>query len=158
MIFLRWAAAGIGVVLLQWLVFGRLPLWGVVPDVVLLYVAMAALKRGRLVGAATGFGAGLLMDLLVNPATLGLNALLKTVMGYVVGVFRSEQGENTRLDAGQAALGALVIAVVHNGLLTILLALDEGTRTPFLIAGLWIGGALYTGLVALVGALLRRRG
>ena len=153
---LRQVAVGLAVVLAQWLL-SNLRLWGVVPDVVLLYVAYVALRRGRVAGAVTGFWTGLLMDFVVNPSTLGVNALLKTLMGFVVGLFRSEQGEHLRLTPVQAFVGALVVAVVHNGLLTILLALDVGTRTPFLIFGLWLGGALYTAVVALVGSLFRGR-
>ena len=152
---LRQVAVGLAVVLAQWLL-SNLRLWGVVPDVVLLYVAYVALRRGRVAGAVTGFWTGLLMDF-INPATFGANALLKTLMGFVVGLFRSEQGEHLRLTPVQAFVGALVVAVVHNGLLTILLALDVGTRTPFLIFGLWLGGALYTAVVALVGSLFRGR-
>ena len=153
---LRQVAVGLAVVLAQWLL-SNLLLWGVMPDVVLLYVAYVALRRGRVAGAVTGFAAGLLMDLVVNPSTLGINALLKTLMGFVVGLFQSEQGEHLRLTPVQAFVGALVVAVVHNGLLTILLALDQGTRTPFLIFGLWLGGALYTAVVALAGSLFRGR-
>ncbi len=152
-LFLRRVGAGIGVVLLQWLVFQRLGLWGVVPDVVLLFVAVVAIKRGRLAGAVAGFTAGLLMDLLTNPQMFGLNALVKTGMGFVVGLFRSDQGENTRIAVPQAFLGGLVVATVQNGLVTILLALDQSTRTPFLIAGVWLGGALYTAVVAFVASL-----
>ena len=154
---LRRIGAGLGVVLLQWLVFQRLGLWGVVPDVVLLFVALVAIKRGRLAGAVAGFSAGLLMDLLTNPAMFGLNALVKTLIGFVVGLFRSDQGENTRVAPPQALVGALVVAVVHNGLVTILLALDQGTRTPFLIVGLWLGGAVYTAVVAFVASLFSTR-
>jgi len=155
---LRRIGAGIGVVLLQWLVFQRLSLWGVVPDVVLLFVSLVALKRGRLAGAVAGFSAGLLMDLLTNPTMFGVNALVKTILGFVVGLFRSDQGENTRVSPPQAFVGGLVVAVVHNGLVTIALALDQNTRTPFLIAGLWIGGALYTAVVAFVASLFSGRG
>ena len=155
-VFLRRLVTGLGVVLLQWLVFGNLALWGVVPDVVLLFVALTALKRGRMAGAVAGFSAGLLMDILTNPVMFGLNALVKTLMGFVVGLFRSDQGENTRVAPPQAFLGALVVATVQNGLMTILLALDQGTRTPFLIAGFWLGGALYTAVVAFVAALFSR--
>ncbi|MDT0630717.1 rod shape-determining protein MreD [Rubrivirga sp. S365] len=153
---LRQVAVGLAVVLAQWLL-SNLGLWGVTPDVVLLYVAYVALRRGRVPGAVTGFWTGLLMDIVVNPSTLGVNALLKTLMGFVVGLFQSEQGEHLRLTPVQAFVGALVVAVVHNGLLTILLALDQGTRTPFLVFGLWLGGALYTAAVALVVALFRGR-
>ena len=152
---LRQVAVGLAVVLVQWLL-SNLRLWGVWPDVVLLYVAYLALRRGRVAGAVAGFSAGLLMDVLVNPATLGVNALLKTLLGFIVGLFQSEQGEHLRLTPVQAFVGALVVAVVHNGLLTILLALDQNTRTPFLIAGVWLGGALYTAVVALVASLYRR--
>ncbi|MEM1117797.1 MAG: rod shape-determining protein MreD [Bacteroidota bacterium] len=153
---LRQVALGLGVVLLQWLL-SHLPLWDVVPDVVLLFVAWVALRRGRTAGAVAGFWTGLLMDLIVNPSTLGLHAMLKTLMGFVIGTFRSEQGENLRLSPPQAFIGALMIAVVHNGLMTIVLALEQDTRTPFLIFGLWLGAAVYTAAVALVGSLFRSR-
>jgi rod shape-determining protein MreD len=153
---LRQVGLGLVVVLLQWLVFGRLPLWGVVPDIVLLFVALVAIRYGRLPGAVAGFSAGLLMDLLVNPHLLGLNAILKTLLGFVIGFFRSEQGAALRLVPVQAFVGALVVAVVHNGLMTILLALDQNTRTLFLVFGLWLGAALYTAVVALVGTLFKR--
>lgn len=153
---LRQVAVGLAVVLLQWLL-SNLRLWDVWPDVVLLYVAYVALRRGRVAGATAGFGAGLAMDFIVSGGlNLGLNAILKTVMGFVIGLFRSEQGDNLRLTPVQAFVGAFVIAVVHNGLLTIVLALDQSTRTPFLVFGLWLGGALYTAVVALVGSLFRR--
>ncbi len=54
-------------------------------------------------------------------------------------------------------VAALIVAIVHNGLMTIALALDQATRTPFLIFGLWFGGALYTAAVALIGGLFRAR-
>ncbi len=155
-VILRQLALGAGVVLLQWLVFQRLPLWSVVPDVVLLYVALQALQYGRVAGAVTGFGAGLLMDILTG-VPLGLNAMLKTVMGFVIGFFRSDQGDKMRIDPIQAFVGALVVAVVHHGLMTILLALTEDTRNLFLVLGVWMGGALYTAVVALVASLFRSR-
>jgi rod shape-determining protein MreD len=154
---LRQVALGLVVVLAQWLL-SNLRLWDVWPDVVLLYVAYIALRRGRVAGAVTGFGAGLAMDFLVTPDVMGLNTVLKTLMGFVIGLFQSEQGDNLRLTPAQAFLGALVVAVVHNGLMTIVLALDVGTRTPFLVFGLWLGGALYTAVVALAGSLFRVRG
>ena len=155
-IVLRQVLIGLVVVLLQWLVFGRLPLWGVVPDIVLLFVALTAIRYGRLSGAIAGFSAGLLMDILVNPHLLGLNAVLKTLLGFTIGFFRSDQGDTLRLVPFQAFFGALVVAVVHNGLMVIMLALDQSTRTLFLVVGLWLGAALYTAVAALVGSLFRR--
>ena len=153
---LRQAALGLAVVLLQWFL-SHLELWDVWPDVVLLFVAYVALRRGRVEGAVTGFGTGLLMDILVTPEVLGINTVLKTLMGFVIGLFRSESGDNLRLSPAQAFLGALVIAVVHNGLLTIVLALDQNTRTPFLVFGLWLGASLYTAVTALVASLFKTK-
>jgi len=153
---LRQVGLGLAVVLLQWLL-SNLELWDVWPDVVLLYVAYVALRRGRVAGAVTGFWTGLLMDFVIMQDNLGLNAILKTLMGFVIGLFRSEQGDNLRLTPPQAFLGALVIAIVQNGLMTIILAIDKDTRTPFLVFGLWLGASLYTAFVALAGSLFRAR-
>lgn len=153
---LRQVAIGLAVVLLQWLL-SNLRLWDVGPDVVLLYVAYVALRRGRVAGAVTGFWTGLLMDFFVMQAFLGLNTVLKTLMGFVIGLFQSEQGEHLRLSPLQAFVGALVVAIVHNGLMTIVLALDQDTRTPFLVFGLWLGASLYTAVVALAGSLFSSR-
>ncbi|CAN5545271.1 rod shape-determining protein MreD [soil metagenome] len=154
-IIIRQVGVGLVVVLLQWLIFGRLKLWGAFPDIVLLYVAYIAIRYGRLPGAAAGFFTGFLMDAINQ--TWGLHMLVKTIMGFVVGLFRSEQGETLRLNPIQAAVGALVVALVHNGVFVILLALDEGMRTPMLITALWLGSALYTAVVAMLGTLIRSR-
>ncbi|HYE95210.1 MAG TPA: rod shape-determining protein MreD [Rubricoccaceae bacterium] len=152
---LRRALTGLLVVLAQWLVFGRLRLWGAFPDLVLLYVALQAVQFGRLAGTAAGFGTGLLMDVLYG--TWGLHMTLKTVIGFVVGFFRSDQGEYLRLAPPVAFLGGLVVALVHHGLMVIVLALDQDTRTLFLVTGLWLGSALYTAFIALLAALYRSR-
>jgi rod shape-determining protein MreD len=152
---LRLALGGLLAVVLQWLVFGRLKLWGAYPDVVLLWVALQALRYGRTTGAVAGFTTGLLLDAVYG--TWGLEMVLKTTLGFVVGLFRSELGENLRIRPEQAFLGALLVGVVHHGLRVIILALDQDTRTTFLITGLWFGSALYTACVAYVLSLYRTR-
>ena len=52
----------------------------------------------------------------------------------------------------------LVLGVAPPEGVDLVLALDVGTRTPFLVFGLWLGGALYTAVVALAGSLFRVRG
>lgn len=155
---LRQVLLGLGVVLLQWLVVGRLRLWGVAPDLVLIYVTYQALTHGRLTGTVTGFCAGFAQDLLTNPTNLGLNALVKTLLGFATGLFRSDQGTQLKVNPLQAFLGTLMVAIVHNGLITIAIALEESTRTPYLLFGVWLGGALYTALLALVISLFRGSG
>lgn len=153
---LRQGLLGLGVVLLQYLVLSRFSLWGVTPDAVLLFVVINGLRGGRTVGALSGFAAGLLMDVLVNPVMLGLNAMLKTLLGFAVGFFQVGPREPLRLDPFLAFLGAFVMAAAHNGLLVIILALEQSTRNAFMIFGLWLGGALYTAVLAFILSFFRR--
>ena len=150
---LRQVLLGLGVVLLQWLVFGRLRLWGAYPDVVLLFVAWVGLRYGRVSGTVAGFLSGLLMDILYG--TWGIQMFVKTVMGFLVGLFESEGSEGPRIGPIQTGLGALGLALIHNGLFVVFLALANATRAPALITALWIGSAIYTALVAVVWSLIR---
>lgn len=154
---LRLVLTGLGVVVLQWLLLSRLPIYGVTPDAVLLFVTVAALRYGRVQGAVAGFGFGLLADLLINPSLLGLQAFAKTIIGFVAGQFRTEQNELLRAGPGQTAMSALTVALVHNVIVILVLALTQETRTLFLVTGLWLGAALYTAGIALIAALLRNR-
>ncbi|MEM1042654.1 MAG: rod shape-determining protein MreD [Bacteroidota bacterium] len=152
---LRQVLIGLGVVALQWLVFGRLKLWGAYPDVVLLYVAYIALRFGRVPGTASGFAAGLLMDMLHG--TWGIHMFVKTLLGFIVGLFESESTEGPRLGPVQTAIGTLGLALIHNGLFVVFLALAHSTRTPTLVWALWLGAALYTTVVAVVWSLVQAR-
>ncbi|MEM6784284.1 MAG: rod shape-determining protein MreD [Bacteroidota bacterium] len=154
---LRLVLTGLGVVLLQWLLLSRLPIYGVTPDAVLLFVTVAALRYGRVQGALAGFSMGLIADLLLNPSLLGLQSFSKTIIGFVAGQFRTEQNELLRSGPGQTAMSALAVALVHNVIVVFVLALTQDTRTLFLVTGLWLGSAVYTAGIALVAALLRTR-
>ena len=57
-----------------------------VPDLMLIAVMYFAFKNGALTGEILGFFSGLLIDLL-SGAPLGLNCLIRTVLGYVCGLF-----------------------------------------------------------------------
>ena len=146
---------GLLIVALQWLVLGRLRLWGAYPDVVLLYVAWLGLRHGRLAGAVSGFGLGFLIDAIYG--TWGAHMLVKTLIGFVVGLFPASQRETLLIQPQQAFLGTLAIALVHNGLLVALLALQAGTRTSFLSTALWLGSSLYTSLLGTLAAIFTTR-
>jgi len=70
--------------LMQAVVADRIALGSVAPDFVVLVVLFFALYRGSVRGAIFGFVVGFLEDL-GNPEYLGLNALVKSVMGFLVG-------------------------------------------------------------------------
>lgn len=152
---LRRILVGLIVVALQWLVLGRLLLWGAYPDAVLLFVAWVGLRDGRLSGSVMGFTLGLLMDAIYG--TWGIQMFVKTIVGFLIGLFPADERESLLILPQQAFLGALVIALLHNGLLVIFLALQSGTRTSFLITSLWIGSAIYTSVVGTIASLFSTR-
>lgn len=59
-----------------------------VPDLLLLVVLYVSVFNGSLAGEAAGFASGLLLDFL-TAAPLGLNCLLRTLLGYLAGLLRN---------------------------------------------------------------------
>lgn len=70
---------------LQVLVADKIAIGRVEPDFPLLIVAYLSVFNGPIRGSVTGFLVGIIQDLF-NPAFLGLNALTKSITGYVLGV------------------------------------------------------------------------
>jgi rod shape-determining protein MreD len=70
--------------LIQLALVHRLAIGGIRPDLTVLLLVFLSLRRGPVVGTLLGFGLGLLQDLLV-PATLGMNMLAKSILGYAMG-------------------------------------------------------------------------
>ncbi|MFB6273036.1 MAG: rod shape-determining protein MreD [Salinibacter sp.] len=136
---------------LQWLILGRLRIYGAFPDALLLFLAWYALREGRRRGTLMGFGLGLAMDVVYG--TWGIHTFAKTLLGFLVGRFAVEKHTPLIIRPQQAFLGGLVLALLHNGLLVALLALQTQATTGFLLSGLWLGSALYTAGVAGIAAL-----
>lgn len=151
----RQAILGVLVFVAQWLVLDRLALWGAYPDAALLFVAWMGLRNGRRAGAISGFTMGFFIDLIHD--TWGIHMLVKTLVGFLVGIFPANERETLLIMPQQAFVGGLVIALLHNVLLILLLALDAGTRNTFMITALWIGSALYTALVGTLASLFNTR-
>ncbi len=85
--FARAGAIVFGAVILELSGFGPVRLFGAHPDLVPLAVAGIAIYAGSVSGAATGFAAGLLLDLAVG-GTMGVSSLVLTAVGYGVGRYR----------------------------------------------------------------------
>lgn len=153
--FFRRLLVGVLVVALQWLILGRLRIWGAFPDVVLLYVAWLGLRHGRLTGSVAGFATGLAMDAIYG--TWGVHMFVKTLVGFLVGLFPASERETLLILPQQAFLGALVIALLHNGLMVALMALQSGARTEALITVLWLGSSFYTSVLGTLASLFSTR-
>lgn len=140
-----------GVFALQWLLLGRLRIYGTYPDAVMLFLTWYALHEGRQRGTMTGFVLGAAMDAVYG--TWGVHMFIKTLVGFFAGAFAIEDRKPLLIQPQQAFLGGLVIALLHNGLLVILMALQTNATNAFLIYALWLGSALYTAAVAYIGSL-----
>ena len=152
---LRRVLVGLLIVAFQWLILGRLRLWGTYPDAVLLFVAWMGLRNGRQAGAISGFAGGLLMDVIYG--TWGIQMFVKTLVGFLVGLFPANERETLLILPQQAFIGSLVIALLHNGLVVLLLALEAGTKSGFMITGLWFGSAIYTAALGTLASLFNTR-
>lgn len=72
------------VTLVESTIFARLAFLPAIPDLVLLIVVWVSLMNGGSAGATTGFISGLILDFM-SAAPIGLNALTKTVTGFIGG-------------------------------------------------------------------------
>jgi len=80
---LRDAIVLLVVLILQATLAHRIAIAGVRPDLLVAFVVYFAWMRGPVSGVVGGFTVGLLQDL-DAPGPLGLNALAKTVVGFIV--------------------------------------------------------------------------
>ncbi len=80
-------------VVIELTVLAPLPWWGATPPLVLVVVAALAFAFGPVTGAVSGFVGGLLLDLAPPAvATVGLSALVFTIVGYALGrVFDADE-------------------------------------------------------------------
>ena len=76
-------AAGI----LQSTVLAKIALYKAVPDLALCIVVYSAYVNGTMTGQIAGFLSGLLLDFL-SAAPLGLNCLVRTLIGALTGLFK----------------------------------------------------------------------
>lgn len=103
------------VLLAQTAFFPHVRAFGVVPDVMVLAVAVVAAREGAEVGAGFGFAAGVLIDLFLE-VPVGLSALSYTLVGYGIGTLHTGLMRSTwwigPLLGGAASLAAGTIFVL----------------------------------------------
>ncbi|MEA2333172.1 MAG: hypothetical protein QOH58_3310 [Thermoleophilaceae bacterium] len=144
--FVRVGALLLVAVVLQLSALSQLPILGGHADVVLLVVAAVAYYAGSLPGSATGFAAGLLLDLL-SGATMGASSLVLTAVGYGVGRFREVRDPSHGLLP--VAVGAVATAGWLVAFAAVSLMLDIGARVSPLVIRDMIVTVLLNALLAL---------
>ncbi len=142
-------------VLSQWLFFGRLELWGAVPDVVLLYILLVAVRYGQTAGALSGFVAGFALDAIYG--LWGVNMFVKTLVGFLIGLLNAINSQVFERSVRRVIELSLITSLAHNLLLVLFVLLQEGTGTGDLIWVVCVGNTLYTTFIAFMVATFWRR-
>jgi len=132
------AAVVIVALALQSTLLARMTLLGVIPQLVLVVVVSLAYLEGQRVGLVMGFFGGLLQDLLLFQSILGLTALVYTLIGYSVGVFRQyAPSESVWTPVLCVALATAVVELSYASLAIILgetwVSLDFTTKVAGLV-------------------------
>jgi rod shape-determining protein MreD len=142
-------------VLVQTALFPFLALGGFRPDLLLLLVVGIALSDGVMPGLRVGFAAGLMTDLLVDQAPVGLGALVYTGVGYTIGLARPYLAPDSLTAPVLLAFVSGLLGTAGYGVLSLLLG-DERVTGPMLLQAS-ASVALYNTLLApIVFGIVRR--
>lgn len=76
--------------------FNRIAIFGAKPDFVLIIVVLIAIKRGSMAGQLYGFVGGLMQDCL-SYGVLGIQAMVKAIIGFGSGFLKNKLEENSPL-------------------------------------------------------------
>jgi rod shape-determining protein MreD len=131
-------------VLLQLSVVGQIGILGSYADITPLAVAAVAYYGGSMAGAATGFAAGVFLDL-ASGATMGVSSLVLTAVGYSVGRLREAR------DPSHSLVPVLVGAAATAGWVTAYAGVSFMLDVGATVSPLVIRDALVT---VMLGALL----
>lgn len=153
---LGWVLAmALGAVLLEVAVMPYVNVADGIPDLIAPVVVVVALLRGPLVGAVTGFGAGLLVELTSPVGTMGVLALLYLVIGAWCGRY-CEREESTTL-AAPLVLSVAAALVVQLGFLVFQLLLGNQMPASEFVAELLLPTLALTALLSPPVLLVGRR-
>jgi len=119
----RVAVLAVLVVFFQIGVVSEVPVFGVNVDLSPLLVAFVGLLCGSTIGAVTGFGVGLLVDVALLQ-TLGVSSLIFTLIGYWSGRLRELRDPQAALTPLLVGAGASAVALVGYSLIEFLLGVD----------------------------------
>ena len=129
-------------------------LYRAVPDLVLCIVVYSAYINGSMTGQLSGFFCGIALDF-ISAAPLGLNALIRTIIGALAGLLKG----SFFLDILLLPMILCSSATLIKALLLFLLSLPTGGLIPaYPIAAptLWAELALNTVIAPFLFALLKR--
>jgi rod shape-determining protein MreD len=126
----------IGAGVLQSTLIAQIAFFGVIPDLALCILVFSAYINGTMVGQISGFFSGLFLDFL-SAAPLGLNCLVRTLIGSLTGIFKG----SLFLDVFLLPVILCAAATLIKALIVFLLHIIMGSNIPaysFTSSILWI--------------------
>jgi len=89
MIILLKSAIIVVALLIQLTLINSVTILGIKPDLIMVVVVVFSLLKGEKEGTISGFASGLLQDIF-SIGLLGINALAKTVIGFICGILKEK--------------------------------------------------------------------
>jgi rod shape-determining protein MreD len=151
---LRIAILSVAVVFVQIGVVSEVPVFGVSIDLSPLLVAFVGLRCGSILGAATGFAVGLLVDLTLLQ-TMGVSSLIFTLIGYWSGRLRELRDPQAPLTPLFVGAAAALASLVGYSLIEFLLGVDAPVSLE-LLRQIVLGVAVDTVVALPMWVLVRR--
>ena len=140
--------------ILQSTVLEKIALYGAIPDIALCILIFSAYVNGTMTGQVGGFFSGLFLDFF-SVAPLGLNCLIRTIIGAVTGLFKGTFFlDKIFLPAILCALGTIIKAII-----LFILHLVSGRLIPaypFLSPVFWVELGMNTIIAPLLFIILIR--
>jgi rod shape-determining protein MreD len=153
-IVLRVAVLSVVIVFFQIGVVSEVPVFGVNIDLTPLLVAFVGLLCGSMIGAASGFAVGLLVDLALVQM-LGVNSLLFTLIGYWAGRLRELRDPQAALTPLLVGASGAAVSLVGYSLMEFMLGVDA--PVSFELLRQIVLGVVVDSIVAVPLFLLIRR-
>ncbi len=129
---------------------------GIVPDLIVIYVVMFALRYGQLKGTFFGFVVGFIFDL-ISGGLVGSAMFAKTLAGFVAGYFYKEEYEDVFSHKLLFFSIIFISALIDSFFYAVLGSADVKLNIISLIFSNAIFPAAYTALIGLAYSLLVRR-
>ena len=128
----------------------EMSVFGVTPDLVLLVLVYIGISYGQMEGAIFGFLAGFLQDT-YTPDHMGLNALAKSIVGFVVGYGRGGVVADSFVVQSSIVFGAVLM---HDLVYFICYSGNDLPGILFNVLRYGVGAALYTAALSIVFSVL----
>jgi rod shape-determining protein MreD len=132
-------------VFFQSLLSDLVSLWGIRLDLGIIILVYVALTRGPTYGIIFGFAIGLLLDVF-TPATLGWGALVKCLIGFILGSFK----DSLYLESLYSKGAVILLALLLNDLLYYLMVTGVNASTFNTLTGWSLPSAVYTSVVGIL--------